>query len=213
MFMLLCNETTQFVLNYGTAISLLLGDRKEGRFIKAQEISRMLEGHSLWAELLANTLMMLQSCHFSSSTQTPSATDSFVASESEYQWYPSILLVCFHLDITSEIQRKQRLHSKLPEQAFCGRGFQCDIWFIHRNLKAQVHLYYIFHLQHLFCVFSIKCNYISFCFFFFTPLWPSGSALSSILDAYHKRSLDTRISNKTVTTVFEGSLLSRSWFI
>lgn len=39
MFMPLCNETTQFVLNYGAAISLLLGDRKEGQFIKAQENS------------------------------------------------------------------------------------------------------------------------------------------------------------------------------
>ena len=34
---------------------------------------------------------MRRSCHFSSLTKTPSATEPFAASESEYQWFPTIL--------------------------------------------------------------------------------------------------------------------------
>ena len=53
---------------------------------------------------------MLQSCHFSSLTTTPSATEPFTASKSEYQWFPTILQACFHLDITSVIHLMQKIH-------------------------------------------------------------------------------------------------------
>jgi len=51
---------------------------------------RVPEGHRLPAELMGKTALMLRSCHFSSLTKTPSATGTFAASESEYQWFPTI---------------------------------------------------------------------------------------------------------------------------
>lgn len=62
-----------------------------------------------WAA--SKTSTMLQSCHFSSLTKTPSATEPFTASKSEYQWFPTILQACFHLDITSAIHLKQMIHT------------------------------------------------------------------------------------------------------
>lgn len=55
-------------------------------------------------------MYVLQSCHFSSLTKTPSATEPFTASQSEYQWFPTILQACFHLDITSVIHLQQMIH-------------------------------------------------------------------------------------------------------
>lgn len=59
------------------------------------------EGHRPPAWLIGKMALMLPSCHFSFLTKTPSATQPFAATESEYQWFSTISQLSVHLGVPS----------------------------------------------------------------------------------------------------------------